>query len=541
MDCSVCKKTITDFIPEEPGQPLPKSLQDHLSQCTDCMDYYHETNRIMQKIKPHSRIPTNDLSKRRVLSSIENVSGRDSRQFKNWCTNWGILKPSFAVLAVVIILLFSLFDITDFFTNSWSNQFSKFAGFRVLQAFAADLSRYPNRNSIYSVHQYEVYPLPEFNWVEKQWFPICAINRLGNIETYKVQMKPLTKEKKVFVDECWYDYESKRFLRVISVDEKRVFINAFDGKNILVTTFDDSESVSVQSNPLPDSYTLPKPEMFSGFAVTVLPLLQETKRVVYVNAGEHQDTNENRFRLIKSTLNKTDGLTYFFYFHIDYWLNRISHFSFSIYTHPLFSYKVNDFYATHPFPAPSEWPLELQSEELPYQLNFDRIDVSPFFHIVSVNHQESPKTQEHFSLIEPIADGTPYTMVEFIDPGEPSKKMKAAIVNKKDNPWIFLQSFSIDHMYEEKIKSLSQSFFIDNRKARIWHGSLLNALAYQVFHLGQLFSDEIYPNTAYGYFIEPTPGKYLVLATIQPLQKDELKNILHDFDRNSTERSVEAF
>lgn len=110
MDCKIVKMKLgeSDFLPKSLSD-LSEDLRNHVWNCPDCREYYNgliQTKRVLQKVsnlEPPQSVLNHYMSDlNRKIKLIDNPHLEEIQETSS--RRWGLLKPAFSVITVVIIV-----------------------------------------------------------------------------------------------------------------------------------------------------------------------------------------------------------------------------------------------------------------------------------------------------------------------------------------------------------------------------------------------------------------------------------------------------
>lgn len=133
-------------------------------------------------------------------------------------------------------------------------------------SLAAENALFTGEQPIYIQNDITVYPTAATKEWGGAWLPMCSLKGDGK---FRLDQLKLTAEEDVYtvIDQAWYDPSTGRFVRILEVDKRVIFGNAYDGASVFTAEWQEDGSLQVQPQALGNRFTAPEqPAQFFGLA-----------------------------------------------------------------------------------------------------------------------------------------------------------------------------------------------------------------------------------------------------------------------------------
>ena len=100
------------------------------------------------------------------------------------------------------------------------------------KACAAEEAVFTGDGVVHIENEIVVKPTADPNWARMRWLPIISLEPTGKTRFHQLSLPAEVGQGYSVKDESWYDPASGRFARLLTVDEKPLFANAYDGKAV---------------------------------------------------------------------------------------------------------------------------------------------------------------------------------------------------------------------------------------------------------------------------------------------------------------------
>ena len=103
------------------------------------------------------------------------------------------------------------------------------------------------------------------SWLKHQWLPICALRHTGEFRFDQLHL-PAHQGRYTVTDESWYEPATGRFARIMTVADRIIFANSYDGQYVF-TSDTETGAFQLTKNQTAASFTAPtEPAAFLGIA-----------------------------------------------------------------------------------------------------------------------------------------------------------------------------------------------------------------------------------------------------------------------------------
>ncbi len=530
MNCHRIQNRILDWLPLPPGEDFPEDIRRHLMDCPDCQAFYREHAQAIEAIQPPAPPSLSTDFKANLMCRIRAGESQKEAIPLIPTARFKIGKPLFiGALSVVIVIGFILFDPQEWIPLIWNSGVSIPADLRLAQAFAGEITPAPRSGVLYQSREIVFQPQKNDYWQEKQWYPIAIIGEEGKIEYLKCSFSKEHDRKRIILDESWYDFDRRCFLRMLSIDRKVFFINAYDENGITLTCRRDSSTeISLQRFHV-DRFALPQPEEFLNLAATLSAFWVDSADVKIVNSKTGKKHQGNPIQQVKSTIHKNDDCTYYYYFDLDRDTNSILEVNTFIHKTPLLTIRPVDTIGERASAYPRNINHIQLHKEYTKRFRFEKLNAPSYIRKIEWEDiRES--VWEGFLYPESNSIHFPITgMASILDFGYPSKRMIASVFNVPGGQSVLLlQSFSLNQRYGSKLKMISHP--VDKTKNKgwgVWKCPFLDSSVGQIVQIIQPdAASQLYD--PHGYLLERMEGSYAILITSGAIRNEMFTQLLEN-------------
>jgi hypothetical protein len=152
-------------------------------------------------------------------------------------------------------------------------------------------------------------PVADPTLAQMRWRPLVSLDATGKPRFSQLTLPADVDKGYTVEDQSWYDPATGRFARVLTRDDKPIFANAFDGKNVYVEESPAAGPPRIVSQPIAEDFHAPKsPAEFLGMAAGLrsgLDLKRDEGLVSDVAKTTLDDGAEAR--IIKLSFPKSEG------------------------------------------------------------------------------------------------------------------------------------------------------------------------------------------------------------------------------------------
>jgi hypothetical protein len=124
-----------------------------------------------------------------------------------------------------------------------------------------------------------VEPVDDAELVAMRWWPLVALGADGKPRFHQLKLSGEPGRGYTVQDQSWYDPATHRFARVLSLEGRPLFANAFDGKAIHLLELDDQGRPRIKDDPVAADFHQPaNPAEFLGIATGLRSALDQPDR-----------------------------------------------------------------------------------------------------------------------------------------------------------------------------------------------------------------------------------------------------------------------
>ncbi len=288
MNCRYFHKGYVELLDVDAGTATSTrgKLAGHLESCGTCTEFYDEITRTLALLRPSRQVVASPRFKEQVMNRIlerEEIGHREpqireSARMKIW-------QPALAAGIAALLLFGGLLFLRFVSARNGSGEMSAFSLIR--QAYAAEESLFAGRGIVSIVNEIVVKPISNPVLARARWFPIISLDASGKLRFHQLALPAEPGEQYAVDDRAWYDPETGRYARLLSVGGKPIFANSYDGNSVYVLEPDASGVSRVVGKPATEDFSPPEsPAEFLGIAAGLPSSLDEKDRSLFEDAGE---------------------------------------------------------------------------------------------------------------------------------------------------------------------------------------------------------------------------------------------------------------
>ena len=267
MNCHECRLWIDDLVLRDPDEPPPASIIQHLTDCEDCAREHVLARETLEAITPAGLRIASSRLKERILSVIPDATLNGSpiltidapRPALNpWNRPRPRIRPAFAVAAAVVLAMI-LFPI-------WLGPARKDGAISLLAQASAVEARLFEAEGVVSVSgTIEVKTQEDAEWVEARWLPMVVVEATGKTRIFQLKLGGDPKEGYTVRDDSWFDPKTGRFAHVLTLKDRPIFANAYDGRSVYLLEVDEQGRPHIKQEPTAKGFQPPRnPALFLG-------------------------------------------------------------------------------------------------------------------------------------------------------------------------------------------------------------------------------------------------------------------------------------
>ncbi len=256
MNCQACQTWLDDLLLREPAAAPPADVAEHLAACGECATAHAAALEALDVLTPRCRVTASAEFTKRVLGSLPNVPENNSpaagaissaataltstplghggaiasrkRVERSWRSAMAL------ALAAVVLLAVSVFR-----SSPERSPASGRAWDLLAEASAAEAALFADGQLASLVNEIVVEPVKDPELIAMRWLPLMAIGADGKPQFQQLKLGGEPGKGYTVQDQTWYEPSTRRFARVLSLDGRPLFANAYDGKAVYLLEFDD--------------------------------------------------------------------------------------------------------------------------------------------------------------------------------------------------------------------------------------------------------------------------------------------------------------
>ncbi len=499
----------------------------HISTCSVCKSFYQEHEQAIERIRPTNPAPFPQKFNEDLMQRIRSQENTNSQRTAVTSKKTFLWKPVYVTGMAILILSFFVFSNP----NEWiqyllKNDAALSADIRLFNAFANEFSYSRHTGMLYQSNEVIFHPLKAFFGEEEQWYPITVINKSGQIEIVKIAFNENHRKKRIIKDESWYDLDSCRFLRMLSIDQKVFFLNAFDGKQLLTTQKNSNKSGFSVEIDTPVDFMIPQPGEFFGFMASLPAFFAESNDVKMVNSISKKQIDGEPIQQIKTTIKKNGEYAYRYYFNITPSNNEIAEIHTFLYRTQLLTIRPNTIVSENISSFPQNFSETRFDNDTANDINIEYSDIPPFSKRISLVEIRENVWSDYLYIEPDVVNRQLIEYSDMFDFGYPSKRAYLTTYWLPDgNPVILIQSYSLNMRYGEKIKGASKLIHSTKQGLNIWESPIIHKVAKQVSQFALSMTEKPLNDNIKGYLLEHPNGCFAYIVSKKTMD-DELLRFL---------------
>lgn len=285
---------------------LNQSMVEHLQSCPDCARYLEETKQALAVIAPTHTIQASPSFRERVMNEIITQSINERKSGKAHWSSYA-LRPVF-IGGLVIFMLFSLL-LLDVWEPWKPNGPGRYQAVQLLaQAWANEAKWFEEQGIIHMTNEIVVPPIDDPILSQLRWYPMVALDQNGKIHMNQLQLSAETGAGYSVLDEVWFEPSSKRFIRILSLYGKAIFVTSYDGQRVYSIESDEQGKRNIVSHAVTESFQAPlDPTGLLGFAPGLKAQIDQQSEVFPIEfVGESELEDGTPVQLFKLTPQQLD-------------------------------------------------------------------------------------------------------------------------------------------------------------------------------------------------------------------------------------------
>jgi len=515
MKCRKVQNRILDLLPLSLEESLPVDILEHLSVCPECRSYYQEHEQAIQRIIPTISAPFPKEFNDQLMQRIRSEESKKTLSTVAHSRKASIWKPVYVTcLAILILTSFVFFNPNEWIQHIFRNNSKLPADVRLFNAFANEFSYSHHTGMLYQSSEVIFLPLTAFLGEEEQWYPITVINESGQIEIVKIGFKENHRKKRIIKDESWYDLDSSRFVRMLSIDQKVIFLNAFDGRQLFTTQKNSNNRGFSVERYTPVEFKIPQPEEFFGFAASLPALFADSKEVKMVNSISKKQIAGEPIQQIKTTVRKKDGSAYRYFFNITPSNNEVAEIHTFLYRTPLLTIIPNIIKSDDTPSFPYNFPKMPFDDNRANGIKIETSESPPLLKRITFAEMRENVWNDYLYIESSSVNPQLIEYSDMFDFGYPSKRVYLTTYYLPDgNPVILAQSYSLNMRYGRKIKDASQLIYSTKEGLKVWENRMTHIAAKQLAQFALSINEKPSNDDITGYLLEHPNGGFAYVVS----------------------------
>ncbi|NQT17018.1 MAG: hypothetical protein HQ582_29950 [Planctomycetes bacterium] len=277
MNCGQSQGLFDNLLVAEPEEALHAEWVEHLGGCSRCRDEQALADEALASIRPSRTLRASPGFSDRVMNAIDEsdvvvaelVAAPHSRTSTR---KWALAAAAAVVLAVAIPFVFR--------SDPDGSGPVALSDFTLLsQACAAEGAFFVGEGVLHIVNEIVVEPVSNPILAQIRWFPIVSLEASGGSRFHQLTLAAGAGEGYTVEDHAWYDRANGRFVRILTVDDRPIYANSYDGKAVFFLEPASEGQSRIQRHEIGDDFHAPKsPAELLGIAAGLPSRLDETKR-----------------------------------------------------------------------------------------------------------------------------------------------------------------------------------------------------------------------------------------------------------------------
>lgn len=312
MDCRHVMKRLDDLLAAELNETERSELAAHLEGCPTCAREYESAKRTLALLQPSREVYASSNLKERIMNAMTEIDAANCqvttgrpRRINLWRPAWIVgVVASLLVLAALHQWLGRPRPDLDRDTVVSLPAFSLFS-----QAWATEDALFNKEGIVHLVNEIVVRPVSSPELANMRWIPLMSLDAKGKTRFNQLRLPAKPGEGFTVLDETYYDQDSGRFSRVLTLKGRPVFANSFDGEAVYSLGLGSIGGARVARNPIASDFNAPRsPAEFLGLAADIRIELDEKSRSMFSEAGEAEMSDGSKGRVIKRAMKLGEGV-----------------------------------------------------------------------------------------------------------------------------------------------------------------------------------------------------------------------------------------
>ncbi len=310
MNCRQCREVLDNLLVEQVDDATEAELHAHLELCNECAREFGAAEQALAFLTPTRDLRASPDLKESIMNAISDTSFEDIRPIQGRSINGKVLRWGLAVTAAAAALIAAAYVFSPRPgpgpVPEPGRGFSAFELFAT--ACAAEELVFAGDDVVHIENEIVVRPTDDPNWVKMRWMPMVSLDATGKTRFHQLSLPAELGEGYSVKDESWYDPTSGRFARALTVEDKPLFANAYDGKAVYWLELADGTDAKVVRSKVSEDFKAPaSPAEYLGIAAGIRTSLDEKNEQNVSDAGETTLDDGAKARVLKTGFSKPEG------------------------------------------------------------------------------------------------------------------------------------------------------------------------------------------------------------------------------------------
>jgi hypothetical protein len=310
MNCRQCRELLDNLLVAREDEATRAELRPHLEHCPDCAREHAAAEQALALITLSQDFRASPDLRERIMNAISEIAVADVRPVQKRFAARKILRRGLTVAAAAALVVAAVYlyrpgpgpgpGVNEPVTFSAMGLFAK--------ACAAEEAVFTGDGLVHIENEIVVKPTADPNWARMRWLPIISLEPTGKPRFHQLSLPAEVDQGYSVRDESWYDPASGRFARLLTVDEKPLFANAYDGKAVYWLELVDGATPKVLRRKVSEDFQAPKsPAEYLGIAAGIRTSLDKKNEDLVTDAGEATLDDGTKARVLKVAFPEPEG------------------------------------------------------------------------------------------------------------------------------------------------------------------------------------------------------------------------------------------
>lgn len=299
MNCRQYQELLDDLLIVERDEFDRPEAAEHLAECPDCARQHELSLAALEAIAWSHPVSASAGLKQRIIdhfpdAEVAPLRRKQTASFaaKTWRT------AMLLATAAMVLLAISIFRGGE-----------RSASGLLAEATAAEARFFAVGQIVHLVNEIVVPPVADATLSQARWLPLMSVSADGKPQVSQLSVAAEPGKGYTVIDRSWYDPESKRFARVLTVRDRTLFANSFDGQAVYTVTTDPQGKQRIDRAEVGKDFHAPtNPAEFLGIAAGVTSPLEQQRRTDLVSdAGKTKLADGSEARVLKLSYPQQDA------------------------------------------------------------------------------------------------------------------------------------------------------------------------------------------------------------------------------------------